>query len=261
MKVLVTGHRGFIGSVVYSLLRSRGLDVYGVDIGDGVDSGRYDYIVHLAARTLIRKSIELPFQYYEDNLHLSMQFIERCRNQGSTIIFPTSGSVSEASNPYSLSKRQTVEWINLYRKLYGINAYVLKFYNVYGPNSRKGAVYLFLKSAIKNEPVTIFGDGSHTRDFIHVQDVATAILKIIEGEFKPGDYEMGTGKGTTVNQLLRLVEEVSGKKLQVIRKGYIVDEADSLVASNPMLRETKPLKIGISEIYEELSHLDPNLLP
>ncbi|HLH86029.1 MAG TPA: NAD-dependent epimerase/dehydratase family protein, partial [Thermoplasmataceae archaeon] len=129
------------------------------------------------------------------------------------------------------------------------------------PASRKGAVYLFIKAALKSEPVTVYGDGNHVRDFIHVDDVARGILEIIEGKHPPGDYEMGTGEGTSVNDLLSIVEEIAGKRLEVLRKDYVVDEAESLVASRPMLKNTKPLKKGVAEIYEELSHLDPKLLP
>ena len=117
MKILLTGHKGFIGSAIYEDLLKRKYDVDGVDAGDEIPDKAYDFIVHMGARTLIRLSREKPFEYFQDNMVLALKVLELARKHGSTIIFPTSGSVSEATNPYSLSKKQIVEWIELYHNL------------------------------------------------------------------------------------------------------------------------------------------------
>ena len=252
MKILVTGHKGFIGSVVYADLQKEH-DVYGFDIGSTFDDRRYDLIVHLAARTLIRKSKELPYEYFQDGLGLTMKFVEKARKDKTPIIFPTSGSISEPSNPYSLAKKNAVEWINLYRKLYGIDAYILKFYNIYGPTSKKGAVYLFTKAAIDGENVVVYGDGSHKRDFVHVNDISKIIRRIADKEIAPGDYDVGSGKPTSVLELLSLVESISGKKLQVAYRDYILDEAESLYAKdNGVLDRYVDLKDGVRDVYMHL---------
>ena len=252
MKILVTGHKGFIGSVVYADLQNKH-DVYGFDIGSQFDDQRYDLIVHLAARTLIRKSKEMPYEYFQDGLGLTMKFVEKARRDKTPIIFPTSGSISEPSNPYSLVKKHAVEWINLYRKLYDIDAYILKFYNIYGPTSKKGAVYLFTKAAIEGEQVVVYGDGSHKRDFVHVNDISKIIKKIANKEIIPGDYEVGSGRPTSVLELLKLVESISGKKLQVTYKDYILDEAESLYAKDSgILDKYVDLEDGIREVYMHL---------
>lgn len=252
MKILVTGHKGFIGTQIYSDLVARGYDVKGIDQGDEIPEESFDYIVHMGARTLIRMSREKPYEYFEDNLGLSMRVLEFARKHGSTIVFPTSGSVSEATNPYSLSKKQTVEWIELYHNLYGVKRYVLKFYNIYGATSRKGAVYLFCNAALKNQAATVYGDGSHVRDFINVRDVVRGIEMIIAGKVPEGYHEMGSGKGTSVNELLAIVEKESGRRIQLKHEEYVLPEADSLVAENPLITDPITLEEGVREILETL---------
>lgn len=252
MKILVTGHKGFIGSQIFSTLRDSGTEPIGLDMGDPLLEDRYDYIVHMGARTLIRNSVNAPFEYFKDNLGLTLTFLEMARKQDSNIVIPTSGSIQKPSNPYSMSKKQIVEWVNLYRELYGVRVYLLRFYNIYGPTSRKGAVYLFTKAAICGETVTIYGEGNHVRDFVHVRDVANLIKDIVNGKLNLGDFEVGTGIGTSVHELQNLVETVTGRKLETSAKPYLLEEADTLVASKTVLSSFIPLKIGIKEVFENL---------
>lgn len=252
MKILLTGHKGFIGSAIYEDLLKRKYDVDGVDAGDEIPDKAYDFIVHMGARTLIRLSREKPFEYFQDNMVLALKVLELARKHGSTIIFPTSGSVSEATNPYSLSKKQIVEWIELYHNLYGVPRHVLKFYNIYGPTSRKGAVYLFCNAALSGQPITVYGDGSHIRDFIHVSDVVRGIEMILSGDVPEGYHEMGTGVGTSVDELKVLVEKISGKRLEVKHEDYVLPEADRLVAGNPVVNDTITIEQGVREVLEAL---------
>lgn len=254
MKILLTGHKGFIGTVIYKEFKRKGYDIDGIDAGDTIPDKHYDFILHMGARTLIRLSKEKPFEYFEDNVVLSLKILELARKYGSTIVFPTSGSVSEATNPYSLSKKQIVEWIELYHNLYGVKRHVLKFYNIYGPTSRKGAVFLFSNASLKNEPVTVYGDGTHVRDFIHVNDVVRGLEDIVTGKVHEGYHEMGTGKGTSVNELIGIVEEISGKKMEIKHEEYILPEGERLVAKEPLLKDTIPIEKGVEEVLEALKN-------
>ena len=75
MKILVTGHRGFIGGHIYNYLKSNGYDVYGYDLGDQLNDIKYDYIIHMAARGLIRLSAKYPYEYYRADL--TVNFADR----------------------------------------------------------------------------------------------------------------------------------------------------------------------------------------
>ncbi len=252
MKILVTGSRGFIGTQIYSHLKSAGYDVYGIDLGDEFIDRNYNIIIHMGARTLIRMSKEKPYEYFEDNMVFSMKMLEYCRKTGGVFVFPTSGSVMEATNPYSLSKKQTVEWIELYHSLYGVRRHVLKFYNIYGPTSRKGAVYLFAKAAIEGSEAVVYGDGSHIRDFIHVRDVVRAIEMIVSGKVPEGYHEIGTGTGTSVADLISMVEKATGRKIKIRHEDYLLPEAEKLVANDPLIKDPVPLERGIMEVIENL---------
>jgi nucleoside-diphosphate-sugar epimerase len=252
-KILLTGHKGFIGKHILELLTQKGFTVDGVDLGDSVKDDKYDFIVHFGARTLIRNSLERPYEYFLDNLDLTMRMLEKARKDGSVIIFPTSGSIEAPTNPYSLAKKNAVEWIQLYEKLYLVKAVVLKLYNIYGEDSGKGALYLFCKAAAEGSEITIFGNGEHIRDYTHVSDVASLIYRIVSGDVKEGTYEVGTGIGTSVNQLISIVEKVSGKKLRVNYKPYIVQEAEELYAKHSELQNPIPITEGVRRVYTALS--------
>ena len=252
MKVLVTGHRGFIGQQVFSELERAGFQVRGYDIDDKFPQEKFQGIVHLGARTLIRKSIEKPYEYFDDNLGLAMRFLEKARIDNSTFIFPTSGSVMEPTNPYSLSKRQITEWINLYGKLYNLKFHILKFYNVYGPTSRKGAVYLFTNASLRGEEAVVYGDGTHRRDFIHVRDVSKIIINTISGKYQEAELEVGTGVGTSVNDLIKIVEAETSRQVKFHREPCLVDEAEALYARKPLLDRFITLREGVKEVAENL---------
>ena len=250
MKILVTGHKGFIGGHIFNQLLSDGYEVYGYDLGDELKDIKYDYIIHMAARGLIRLSTKYPYEYYDDGLNLTMRFLEIARKNNSKFIFPSSGSIENPTNPYSLAKKNSVEWIKLYKNLYGIQYYILKFFNIYGENAKKGAVYLFTKAALKNGKATVYGNGGHVRDYLYVGDVVNLIKNILKNNINSGEYEVGSGKGTSVNELIKMIENTTGKKIDYENKEYIVDEAENLVAKNTIIKNPLPLQDGIKKVID-----------
>ena len=250
MKILVTGHRGFIGRYIYNYLESNGYEVYWYDLGDKLEDIKYDYIVHMVSKALIRLSTEYPYEYYKDGLGFTMKFLELARKNYSRFIFPSSVSILNPTNPYSLGKKNAVEWIKLYSKLYDMDYFILKFYNIYGENARKGAVYLFSKVALNNGTATVYGDGTHVRDYLYVGDVVKFVDNIINNRITPGEYEVGSGTGTSVNELIKLIESTTKKKIEYVKKEYIVEESDNLVAQNAIIKDPLPLKNGIEKVIK-----------
>lgn len=248
MKLLVTGNRGFIGSHIYDYFNSN--EVVGFDLNDSLPDQNYDVIIHMAARGLIRKSIEMPLQYFEDDLSLVIKLLELARKHDSLFIFPTSGSTAEPTNPYSLSKKHAEEWIRLYGTLYGLKYYTLRFFNIYGEGARKGAVYLFTKAALHGEKAVVYGDGTHVRDFLYVGDIPRTIDNMIKNNFPKGEYEVGSGIGTSVNELISKVEKVVNKKIDRKNEDYILKEAEELIARNSVVRNPTSLETGITRVAE-----------
>ena len=99
MKILLTGHKGFIGTQIYRSLQDSGYDIDGVDLGGRRIIKKYDVILHFGARTLIRNSIKAPYEYFQDGLALTVRFLEKARVDNSIFVFPTSGSIDEPTNP------------------------------------------------------------------------------------------------------------------------------------------------------------------
>jgi nucleoside-diphosphate-sugar epimerase len=252
MKVLLSGHKGFIGTQIFDWLKTSGYEFTGFDKDENIPSDRFDIILNFGARTLIRKSREFPYEYFMDNLDLTLKLLEKARKEDSIIVYPTSGSVMEPTNPYSLSKRQGEEWVRLYNKMYGVRFYILKLYNIYGETSTKGAVYLFSNAAIKGEPVIIFGDGTHRRDYTHVLDLVKFVSLILSNEVEPGVYEVGTGVGTSVLELISMIEKECGTKLLKERRDFIVQEADDLHSRSPIMPNMIQLSEGIKRVLEML---------
>ena len=127
---------------------------------------------------------------------------------------------------------------------------MLKFYNIYGENAKKGAVYLFTKAALNNETATVYGDGTHIRDYLYVGDVVKLVNDIINNKIAPGEFDVGSGKGTSVNELIKLIENSTGKKINYRNEKYIVDEADSLIAEDTIIKNPAPLEGGIEKIIK-----------
>jgi len=252
MKILLTGYKGFIGTQIYKSLKESGFDIDGVDLGDLIPERKYDIILHFGARTLIRNSIKAPYEYFQDGLALTVKFLEKARLDNSVFVFPTSGSIDEPTNPYSLSKKEGLEWITLYKNLYSIKAVVLKLFNIYGETSRKGAVYLFTKAALTGEEIPVYGGGNQVRDFIHVNDLVKCIKNIVTGDVGPGEYEIGTGSGTSINDLIKMVESITGKKVKRNDQPFLLKEAPSLFAKNPLPKNPLKLEEGIRMVMENL---------
>ena len=112
------------------------------------------------------------------------------------------------------------------------------------------ALFTFHEGRTEGGDGTVYGDGSHVRDYFYVGDVVRVIKMIVNGELKPGDYECGTGKGTSVLELIKTVEKVTGRKMNYVHKDYPVEEAERLVARNPVLKDPTPLEVGIRRVAE-----------
>ena len=115
MNVLVTGHKGFIGSHVYSHLKDLGFDVTGLDFPDDVrdfirfyacDTKRYDVVIHLAAYAAVRESLENPDKFWENNVVKSKALFDYCGRNNIRLLYASSSSVQEWwLNPYAISKK------------------------------------------------------------------------------------------------------------------------------------------------------------
>ena len=105
MKILVTVHEGFMVSRILGTLKKSDCDIDGIDQGAKVPDTKYAIILHFGARTLIRNSINAPYEYFQDGLALTLKFLEKARLDNSLFVFPTSGSIDEPTNHIPFQRR------------------------------------------------------------------------------------------------------------------------------------------------------------
>ena len=193
-----------------------------------------DYVIHLAAIVGVTEAREDPLGAFDVNVKGTLRLLEASRRLGvEKFVYASSVAVygeplylpiDEAhplnpKNVYGATKLAGEALVSAYGEEYGIPTVALRYFNVYGPNMRSGpyagVISRFMESGLRGEPLTIFGDGSQTRDFVYVEDVVRATLRAL-GEGIRGVYNVGTGRSVTILELAELVMKVVGRKLKVI---------------------------------------------
>jgi len=196
------------------------LDIRSPEIADVFDEAKPDIVNHHAAQMDVRRSVADPLFDADVNIVGSLNLMENSRRLGIErfIYISTGGAVygepeylpcdeSHPVNPlapYGASKHTVEHYLFMYHELYGLNYTVLRYPNVYGPrqdpHGEAGVVAIFIGQMLKDDPVTIFGDGGQERDFVHVRDCAKGNLLAIELE-KNGIFNLAAGRGTTINEI------------------------------------------------------------
>ena len=193
MKALVTGHHGFIGSHVYEYLVSHGHEVDGYDrpfdLGDFKTNKKYDVVIHLAANAAIREAVKNPDIFWENNVVKSQPIFDYCRENNVRCLYASSASVYEWwINAYAISKK--VNEIQAPQNSVG-----MRFFNVWAEKvSRSDMLYRML------EEKTATYLTRHKRDWIHVNDIVTAIATLIPSSYN-GVLDVGTGNPVSVIDL------------------------------------------------------------
>jgi len=193
MKILVTGHKGFIGSHVYEYFTDLGFDVDGYDrpddLGDFKTDKIYDVVIHLAANAAIREAVENPDLFWENNVEKSKPIFDYCRDNNIRCLYASSAAVYEWwINAYGISKK-----VNEVQA--PPNSVGMRFFNVYAERvSRTDMLYRML------EDKTATYLTRHKRDWIHVDDIVSAIATLIPSSYT-GVLDVGTGDPVSVIDL------------------------------------------------------------
>ncbi|MGD9381620.1 MAG: GDP-mannose 4,6-dehydratase, partial [Candidatus Thorarchaeota archaeon] len=213
--------------------------------------GDYDVVVHLAGHIDVKESIADPIEDADNNVIGAINVLEACREHKKIAIYSSSASVygdrsslplredgkTIPISPYGQSKLTAEQYFQLYNKLFNVKTVSLRILNVAGPLKFKGVFYNFAKALVNDEPITIYGDGEQSRDFICVEDVVDAIMKSTQTRKWGQVYNIGTGKPTTVNQLLKMFKEFDGKDNHVFYKNGIKGEIKSSYADISKARD------------------------
>ena len=190
-----------------------------------------DAVVHLAADTRVMDSIENPANNFENNVIGTFNLLELCRELeiGRVVAASTGGAIlgdveppvheqmaPHPTSPYGASKLMLEGYLSAYSSSFGVSGCALRFSNIYGPRSfHKGSVVAhFFKQILADKPLVVYGDGSQTRDYLFVGDLVEAIRAAVDSKAE-GAYQLGSGRPTTINQLIEAIRTVTGLDLEV----------------------------------------------
>lgn len=193
MKILITGHAGFIGSVLTKKLMGNGHSVYGVDIKEGKDIldtvllPDIDLVIHLAGIGGVRESLNDPKKYWMTNVEGTKRILEYYKDTR-VLVAGSSSGYEPYLNPYAASK-------NVIETIPHDNCVFMRFHTVYSSTPRANMFFDKLLND-KLEYVT-----NHKRDFIHVEDLCDAIEIIINNENIKGCYDIGTGQSVSIQEI------------------------------------------------------------
>ena len=226
MTILITGHKGFIGSNLVKKLSNH--TIVGVDLKEGhscldsnhintlFESYHFDAIIHLAAIAGVGYSVEHSEEVLTNNI-IGFDVLAKAaiKHNVKHFIYASSSSVygddGTQKSPYAVSKATNELQAAMYSNLSDMKFSGLRFFTVYGEGIREDlAISKFIKAMESNTPLTVYGDGNQKRDFTYVDDITEAIKLILESDksWKNEAFDIGYGKSTTVNELIDILKNL-----------------------------------------------------
>ena len=239
-----------------------------------------DYIFNFAALVSVPESVMNPRETVEINVKGLLNILDAAKeNNVKKVIHISSAAVygddpelpkvtsmrPNPKSPYAITKLDGEYYCNFYKNEFGLNTTSLRFFNVFGPrqdpkSQYAAAIPIFIEKAIKNEEITIFGDGEQTRDFIFVKDVVNACIKASKKTDVSGVFNVALGRSISINEIAKKIIEITESKSKIVykpeRAGDIkhslasVDQTKDLLDFNPSYDLNKGLEETIKYFKE-----------
>jgi UDP-glucose 4-epimerase len=194
-----------------------------------------DYIFHLAALVSVPESVENPRETVDINVHGTLNVLQAARTHGvKKVVISSSAAiygdnpavpkvesmVPEPKSPYAITKLDAEYYAKMYTSEFGVPVVCLRYFNVFGPRQNPksqyaAAVPIFIDRAIRNQDITIYGDGEQTRDFVYVKDVVAANV-LAARSAATGVYNIACGGRITINDLAKTIVALTGSSSVVL---------------------------------------------
>ncbi len=234
-------------------------------------------LVHLAAVASVQASVSDPVGTHEVNLLGTLKLLEAARRRGiKRFVFASSAAVYGDTQtlpvaedtppapltPYAADKLASEHYIDFYRRQHGLEPVVFRFFNIFGPRQDpsspySGVISIFMQRAISRQPITVFGDGEQSRDFVFVTDLVSLLrTALVATETFSLPMNVGNMQATNLNQLLSLIAGFAGGPLSV---SYVAPRPGDIrysYANNTRLREQLayqpecPVEVGLQATYD-----------
>lgn len=208
-----------------------------------------DLVFHLAAQIHVDKSIKDPADTVKRNVQGTLNILEACRKSGTKLVFASSSEVYgssqsdvmdeshplDAQSPYAASKVAGDRLCKSYIDTYDLDVCILRNFNTFGPWQNDGAdgasygavIGIFTRAALTGSPITVFGDGEQSRDYMHVRDAVRAYELAAE---YTGVLNAGTGRTVSINELASRINALCGNKSEIVHIGSRPGEVRRLCA-------------------------------
>lgn len=240
-----------------------------------------DYVFHLVSSTLPASSNENPVYDVETNLISTLNLLERCVDKKiKKIVFISSGGTvygipgnipiteEDNSNPlcsYGIVKKTIEEYLYMFLKLYKLEYFVFRLSNPYGerqnPLAAQGVIPVFINKVIDDQEIVIWGDGGIIRDYIYITDAVKVLSKSPEIKSEKKIFNLSSGKGYSLNDIVEMLKKISGKKVKVrYEEGRNIDVPVNIL-DNTRVKEVfkwKPetdIEAGMKRVYKYLEKM------
>jgi len=250
-----------------------------VDVAQAVKG--VDYIFHFVGTTLPKTSTDNPVYDIESNVVSTLKLLDQAsKDKIKKVIFASSGGTiygvpqstpileDHSTNPtcsYGISKLMIEKYLELYHMTRGLDYVCFRISNPYGdrqnPQSIQGAVAVFLGSVKDGKPITIWGTGDITRDYIYIKDIVPILIKALQIKVRWRIFNLGSGKGTTLNELVEIIKEVTQRDIEVTySEGRPIDVQVNVLDISRVRKEfgftpKTSIRDGIRNTWEWLNRL------
>lgn len=247
MKVIVTGSSGFIGRKLTNYLRTLGYEVHEFDykksremdirspeaVESFWDKVQPDYVYHLAAQAFVKNGEQDPLNDLMINGYGMINVLNATKKHGNKLLYTSSGAIYGLTNSFPHKEEALVKptanygctkylgelYLRKYVMTEGIDAKTIRFSSVHGyGRGREGAVNVFIDQALKGEKITVYGDGSQTRDIVRIDDACKAVLWVMHRGKAGETYNIGSGTETSIKQVADIISWETGTEVVYIPK-------------------------------------------
>ena len=262
-------------------VKDNNLEIIRGDITNSKDLAKatkdVEHVVHLAAQVSVTLSIQNPLDSFKTNMLGLAELLNalKANDFSGKFVYASSAAVygepkndiplvetyadmAKLLSSYALEKHNMEEMLKLHENLYGLKTIGFRFFNIYGPRQDptspySGVISIFMDKAKAKEAITIFGDGTQVRDFVYVHDVAKLVSSSLFNGMS-GIYNVGCGKTTSLNEIVNILEGITGNQIEInylpMRVGDIKYSCANVERLNGAIQNPAPTKIeyGLAQI-------------